>query len=100
MMKLFLPFVSTAHAQTTSSSLTSLSQVESSLDRIVGFLFDTFWIVAVGMLIWAAILFLTSTDKETIGKAKRIIIYAVIAAAAALLANGIYSITFNILQGK
>ena len=99
-MKSILSFIPVAHAQTTSSGLTSLSQVQSSLDRIVTFLFDTFWIVAVGMLIWAAILFLTSNDKESIGKAKRIIIYAVIAAAAALLANGIYSITFNILQGK
>ncbi len=110
-MNLFSSLVSTAHAQTTcditttancvSSGLTSLSQVEGSLNRIVAFLFNTFWVVAVGMLIWAAILFLTAGDnKETIEKAKKMILYAVIAAAAALLASGIYSITYNVLQGK
>ncbi|GEM_PF-6029839 len=97
-MKLFLPFL-IARAQET--SLTSLSQVENSLNRFVGFLFDLFWVAAVGMLMWAAILFLTvGEDKERVTKAKRIILYAIIAAAIALLSNGLYFITYNVLRGE
>ena len=88
-----------AHAK--ESSLTSLTQVEHSFNRIVGYLFNWFWIVVVGILIWAAILFLTAgDDKEQITKAKKVILYAVIAAAIVLLASGINSITYNILKGQ
>ncbi len=94
-MNLFL----IAHAQ--QSSITSLTQVESSVYRIVNFLYTTFWILAIGALVWAAILFLTAGgDKEKVTKAKKMVLYAVIAAAVALLATAIYPITYNVLQGK
>ncbi len=97
-MKL-IPLILVAHAQ--QSSLTSLTQVESSVYRIVNFLYTTFWILAVGALIWAAILFLTAGgDRERVTKAKRMVLYACIAAAVALLATAIYPLTYNVLQGK
>lgn len=97
-MKL-IPFILVAHAQQSSSS--SLTQVENSIYRIVNFLYTIFWILAVGALIWAAILFLTAGgDKERIVKAKQMVLYACIAAAVALLATAIYPFTYDVLQGE
>ncbi|MCL4499703.1 MAG: pilin [Chloroflexi bacterium] len=94
----FLPLV--ASAQTT-SPITSISDVQRTLNNWVGYLFNIFWVIAVGMLIWAAILYLTGGENEdNVTKAKKIIMYAVIAAVIALLANGLYPIVSSILQTK
>ncbi len=94
-----IPLILTAHAQ--QSSITSLTQVEGAFYRVVNYLNIWFWILAVGALIWAAILFLTAgDDREKITKAKRMVLYACIAAAVAILATAIYPITYNVLQGK
>ena len=90
-----------AAAQTTSDSpITSITDVQNTLTNWVTYLFTIFWIISVGMLIWAAILFVTAGGDDTkISKAKKIILYAVVAAAVALLANGVQSIVTNVLKG-
>ncbi len=95
---LFVPFF--ASAQTT-ANITSITDVQTTLNNWVVYLFNIFWVIAVGMLIWAAIMFVTAGgDDEKITKAKKIILYAVIAAAVALLANGIQALVLNVLQSK
>ncbi len=90
-----------AFAQTTSSPITSITDVQNTLTNWVNYLFGIFWIIAVGMLIWAAIIFVTAGGDDTkISKAKKIILYAVIAAAVAILASGAQSIVTNILRGQ
>lgn len=89
----------TALAQ--SPPITSIADVQSTMTKIVNWMISGFWIAAVGTIIWAAFIFLTAgDDKEKVEKAKKMLLYAVIAAAIALLANGISAITFNILKGK
>lgn len=67
-------------------SITSVQDVQDTLTSIVARAFSLFWVVAVGMIIWAAYLFLSAGGDETrIEKAKKILLYAVIAAAVALL---------------
>lgn len=92
----------TALAQTTSASpITSISDVQNTLINWDNWLISIFWILTVGMLVWAAILYLTAGDSdEKVGKAKKIILYAVIAAVIALLATSLSPIVSNVLQGK
>jgi hypothetical protein len=85
----------------TSSPITSISDVQNTLINWDSWLINIFWVLTVGMLIWAAIMFVTAGgDDEKITKAKKIILYAVIAAVIALLATALGPITFNLLQGK
>jgi succinate-acetate transporter protein len=81
------------------AGITSVSDVQNTFSSIVAKAFGFFWIVAVAMLLWAAFLFLSAGDnEEKVTKAKKILLYAVIAAAVALLANGINPIVTNILN--
>jgi hypothetical protein len=83
------------------STITSISDVTNTLSNWDNLLFPTFWILAVAVLIWGATLFLTAGDNEDkVRKAKKIIMYTVIAAAIVLLATGLPSIVSNLLQGQ
>ncbi len=91
----------TAALADTSSPITSISDVQTTLINWTNWLINIFWILTVGMLVWAAITFLTAGDNdEKIGKAKKMILYAVIAAAIALLATALGPIVSHVLQGK
>ena len=69
--------------------------------KFVGWMISMFWICAVGFVIWAAFLYLTAGGSEdNITKAKKYIIYALIAAAIALLSTFIDVIVSNLLGGK
>ncbi|MEK7629945.1 MAG: pilin [Patescibacteria group bacterium] len=78
------------------------SKIESAskLSIYVDWLMGIFWTLAVGMVIWAAFLYLTAGgDEEKVKEAKKRILYAVIAAVIALLATGIQAIVGNLLTG-
>lgn len=82
-------------------TITSVADVESTLTKIVNWMFGIFWIIAAGVIIWAAFTFLTAGGSdEKIEKAKKILLYTLIAAAVVLLASGVKPIVTNILQGK
>lgn len=80
---------------------TTPGEVKTSLQNIVSWMSTIFWIVAVGYIIWAAFTFLNAGgDTEKVETAKKRILYALIAAAVALLANGIMSIVTNVIKGQ
>lgn len=81
--------------------ITSLGGVQSSLTAIVNWVIVIFWILTVLFLIWAAVLYLTAAgNEEKIKEARNRVIYALIAAAIALLANGLSGIVYSILKGR
>ena len=80
--------------------ITTLGEAKSTITVIVRWIIAVFWIITVLFLIIAAFRYLTAAgDPEKIGKAKQALIFAIIAAAIALLANGIQLIVKNLLQG-
>ena len=81
--------------------ISDLSDVSTTIERLVTWLIYIFWIVAVAFLFWAAFLYLTGgDDEEKIKEAKSRVRYAIIAAAVALLSTGIDYIVWNVLIGK
>ena len=73
---------------------------DTILAKFVGWMIKIFWIATVGFLIWAAFLYLTAGGiEDNVTKAKKYIIYALIAAAVALLSTVIDDITRNLLKG-
>ncbi len=81
--------------------ITKLSGVTSSLTQIVNWVIVIFWVLTVLFLIWAAVLYLTGAgNEEKIKEAKNRVIYAIIAAAIALLSTGLQSIVTSLLQGN
>src|SRR3989344_5536209 len=76
--------------------ITNITQVQTSLEKIVFWLYGIFWILAVGFIIWAAFLFMGANgEADKITKAKIMLVYTLIAAAVVLLANGIRDIVTN-----
>jgi len=81
--------------------ITSLSGAQQSLANIVNWVIVIFWILTVLFLIWAAVLYLTAAgNEEKIKEARQRVIYAIIAAVIALLANGLSGIVVNLLKGQ
>lgn len=72
---------------------------ESSRLVYLEWFIGVFWIITVGMVVWAAFLYLTAGgNEEKIGEAKKRLTYAVIAAAIALLSTGIDLIAYYLLS--
>jgi len=73
--------------------------VQRIIEDVVRWFMNIFWVIAVGFIVWAAFNFLTAQgDAEKIQKAKKMLLYAVIAAVIVLLANGVKVILTNILE--
>ena len=86
---------------TTTAPISSLSGVQTSLESIVNWIIVVFWILTVLFLVWAAILYLTGAgNEEKIKEAKSRVIYAIIAAAIALLSTGLQGIVSSLLRGQ
>jgi hypothetical protein len=78
---------------------TDKAGVVTLLGSLVSWAIDIFWVVAVGAVVWAAFLFLTAgDDAEKVTKAKKMLVYAVIAGIVVLLANGIDKIATSLLS--
>jgi hypothetical protein len=84
------------------TSITSLAGTATSpLTVLVRWFIGIFWIVAVAMVVWAAFLYLTAGgNEEKITEAKKRLLYAVIAAAIALMATGIDFLVEMLLKGS
>src|SRR3989344_5808582 len=81
--------------------ITSLGDLQTTITNIVNWVIVVFWIVAVGFMIWAAFTYLTAAgDEDKLGEAKNRLIYALVAAAVALLSGGIQGIATNLLTGN
>lgn len=97
----FLPLMSFAagDSMSTGSLISSVTQVNTVLEKFVTWMYNIFWILAVGFIIWAAYLFLSAGDNtDQIEKAKKMLLYALIAAATVLVANGIEAIVANLIS--
>ena len=83
---------------TLSSGITNTQDFVNLLNAITSWMFYILMFLAVLMLIWAAYVYLTAGgDEEKIGKAKSIIIGAVIALVVAFLANGVPTLVGSFL---
>jgi hypothetical protein len=81
--------------------ITGLGGITTAVTAIVNWMIGLFWILAVAFVIWAAFLYLTAGgDEEKIKGAKQRLIFAVVAAAIALVATGLRVIVENILKGQ
>jgi len=67
--------------------LTTPQQIGTLLTNIMNWVAGIVMVIALIMLLWAAILFLTAGASETAhGKAKNVLIYAIVGIAVAILA--------------
>ncbi len=80
------------------TTIASVADVESTLSSIINKMFGLILILGVIVIIWSAFSFLTSGgDQEKVEKAKKILIYAIIAVAIAILAGSLPPLLANIL---
>ena len=94
----FLAFGLQSPPQVTPVGYTNVSEFVALLNVIIQWLFYILLVVAVLILIWAAFTYLTAGgDEEKIGKAKNMIIGAVIALVIAFVASGIPTLVGNFL---
>jgi len=93
--------ITNVSATTGNAPITSLADAQQTLTNIVNWVVVIFWILTVLFLIWAAVLYLTAAGNEDkIKEARQRVIYAIIAAVIALLANGLSGIVVNLLKGQ
>jgi hypothetical protein len=77
---------------------TTVDGVAELLNKIAGHLFDFAMIVGIICVLWAAFQYMTAGgSSEKVGDANKIMLYAVIGLAVALLASGVPTIIDNFL---
>lgn len=80
------------------TTITTMAGVLTTLNNILNWFFAIFLVAAVFFLLWAAFMYLTSAgDEEKVGKAKKALIWAIVAIVVAFLARGIVLIVKNFL---
>lgn len=79
----------------------TVDEVIGLLRQILVWVAIIFWIFAVLMIFWAAFKFLTSGgDQEKVGKAKQMLLYAIVAIALGLMAYAIPTFVESFLKGR
>ncbi len=84
-----LPFLALAQVGQvpTQGIITSPTQISDLIQRILGWVARIVLVIALIMLLWAAILYLTAGgSEERVGRAKNYLIYAIVGIAVAVLA--------------
>lgn len=95
----FLPLLVLAQA-VPGPIITSPVQVASLLQRVLNFVAAIVLTIALIMLLYAAILYLTAGSSETIHtKAKSVLIYAIVGIVIAILAFSVIPFVQTVLQG-
>lgn len=80
------------------TSITTLSGVESVIEKIINWITGLFFVAAILYIFYAAWLYLTAAgDEEKIKKAKNQLLFSIIAIAVALLAGTMRYIIASIL---
>lgn len=78
--------------------LDSAQDVSNILFRIFDFFYTIFFIIAAGLFLYGAYLFLfAGDDPDKVGTAKKVLLYSVVAVVVALLALGIDDIVASII---
>lgn len=80
------------------SPIQDVSGVYRVLNGVLRFMYVVFFIVAAILIVLAAFQYLTAGgDEEKVGKAKNMLIYAIVAIAVALIATGVSAIVRGFL---
>jgi len=83
------------------SPINSVSGVQDLLNRVLRIMYVIFFIIAAIFIVLAAFQYLTAGgDEEKVGKAKQMLIYAIVAIAVALIATGVSSVVSGVLGGS
>ena len=91
-----LPFLALADIVQPTPIITNPTQISDLVYRIMNWVAGSVMVIAVIMLLWAAILYMTAGASETAhSKAKNVLIYAIVGIVVALLA---FSVTPFIAQ--
>ncbi len=81
--------------------ITSPVQIAALLQKVLNFIGAIVLVIALIMLLYAAILFLTAGASETMHeKAKNVLIYAIIGITVAILAFSVIPFVQTVLQGN
>lgn len=95
----FLPLL--ALAQVPGSIITSPVQIAALLQKVLNFVGAIVLTIAMIMLLYAAILYLTAGSSETIHtKAKSVLIYAIVGIVIAVLAYSVIPFLTTVFQGQ
>jgi hypothetical protein len=79
----------------------SVGDIIGLFKKAVTYLYEAFYIVAVGYILWAAFTFLRAGgDSKKVEEGKQRLTYAVIAIIIALIASGVSTIINNFLTNK
>ena len=88
-------------AQSPTSPVNSIQDIVDLFGRVLFWVSTVFWIVAGIATLYAGYLYLfAGGDQEKVGKAKRQLLYAVIATAIGILAAGLPTLVNSFLSGK
>jgi len=99
----FLGFANLVSAQfiILPNPLGNVNNFTTLFDNVAKYIFGLVGVLAVVMIIWAAILFLTSAGKEQqITAAKKALFYAVVGLAIALSGTGLIGLVKYIITGS
>lgn len=98
-MSFLFDIVGNAYAQTTSTTITRLSDFTALVIKLINWGIGFFWVCTVGFMMWSAYLFLfAGEDKKKVDQGKAVLKYTVIAATVALFSTAVKPILENILQ--
>lgn len=87
-----MPLLATAQ-EAPPESVATMSALLARITILVNWFFAFFLVLAVFFLLWAAFMYLTSAgDEEKVGKAKKALIWAIVALVVAFLAKGIITL--------
>ena len=96
-----LPFLALAQAGVPGPIITSPVQIAELLQKVLNFVGAIVLTIALIMLLYAAILYLTAGSSETIHtKAKSVLIYAIVGIVVAVLAFSVIPFVQTVLQGQ
>ena len=97
-----LPFLALAQVgQVPGPIITSPVQIAQLVQKVLNFVASIVLVIALIMLLYAAILYLTAGSSETIHtKAKSVLIYAIVGIAVAVLAFSVIPFVQTVLQGQ
>jgi hypothetical protein len=90
-----------ANTPTDQGPLSTTAQIVGVINQFLFYFSAVFWIAAAGFVFYAAYLYLTAAgNKELLGKAKKQLLYAVIAMVIGLMAAGLPSLINAFLSGS
>ena len=81
--------------------ITSPVQIAQLIQKVLNFVGAIVLVIALIMLLWAAILYLTAGgSEERVGRAKSYLIYAIVGIVVAVLAFSVIPFVQTVLQGQ